>query len=471
MSKKLLSASSLASAVLIVLAGIPAAALAGNTVTGQYAVVAGGNSNTASGNYSAVGGGDYDQATADYATVVGGTGNSAGGQYAAVGGGSYNNASGYNSIIAGGVGNTANNYYATVCGGGSNTASGNSAFIGAGGDNYADGDDSAIGGGQWNMADGNFAMVPGGSWNEAGGSYSFAGGLHAMVRNAGGAGNTNGDRGTFVWADSTGYSSSNTLGTLFSSTGSNQFLIRANGGFGLNDTPPNSNIAMTIASTSSNDNRAQIYLHQNNSNNGVLLIGGDATTGSNSSANDASFYIDQYNASSQVHRLTLDGSGNLKVTAQAYKPGGGSWAASSDGRLKKNVQPLDHALDRLLALRGVTFEYAQHDDGMHPAGTFTGFIAQEVQPTFPEWIGHDENGYLTVGPQGFEALTVEALRQIRHDDDTRIAKLESENATLREQLADQLKAQAASIAQLREQVALLAANATANMAATASTSN
>jgi hypothetical protein len=226
---------------------------------------------------------------------------------------------------------------------------------------------------------------------------------------------------------------------------------------------------MTIASTSNNSNRALVYLHQNNSNNGILLIGGDATTGSNSSANDASFYVDQYNVSSQVHRLTLDGSGNLKVTAQAYKPGGGSWAASSDGRLKSNVQPLDHALDRLLALRGVTFEYTKHDDSMHPSGTFTGFIAQEVQPTFPNWIGHDEQGYLTVGPQGFEALTVEALRQLKATEDTRIAKLETENAALRAQLTDQVKSQAASIAELREQLAVLT-SATHAPAAVASNS-
>jgi hypothetical protein len=212
---------------------------------------------------------------------------------------------------------------------------------------------------------------------------------------------------------------------------------------------------MTIASTASNDNRAQIYLHQHNSSNGILIIGGDATTGSNSKANDASFYISQYDGADQTRRLTLDANGNFKVTAQASKPGGGSWASSSDGRLKKNVQPLEHALDRLLALRGVTFEYAQHDGEMHPPGTFTGFIAQEVAPTFPNWVGHDEAGYLTVGPQGFEALTVEALRQLKAADDARIARLEAENALLREQVAEQVQAQAVSIAQLREQLALL----------------
>lgn len=144
------------------------------------------------------------------------------------------------------------------------------------------------------------------------------------------------------------------------------------------------------------------------------------------------------------------------MTAQAFKPGGGPWASSSDARLKKNVQTLDHALGQLLALHGVTFEYARHDGSMHPPGTFTGFIAQEVQATFPDWIGRDEHGYLTVGPQGFEALTVEALRELKSSDEARSARLEAENAALRDRLA-QLDAQGATIAALREQLTALAA--------------
>jgi hypothetical protein len=57
-----------------------------------------------------------------------------------------------------------------------------------------------------------------------------------------------------------------------------------------------------------------------------------------------------------------------------------------DGRLKKNVVPLEHALDRLLALRGVSFEYAQPDATLRPPGVHIGFIAQEVQPVFPRWV-------------------------------------------------------------------------------------
>jgi len=250
-----------------------------------------------------------------------------------------------------------------------------------------------------------------------------------------------------VWSDDIAVPPS----SVYSSSGPNQFLVRANGGFALNTTPVNANVAMTIAAPASNPGYASIFLRQSNSDNGVLVSSGDASTGLTNSANNAAFYVDQYNGSGHTRRLSLDAAGNLVVTAQAYKPGGGSWAASSDARLKTNVQPLDHALDRLLALRGVTFEYTHPDHGMHPVGTFTGFIAQEVEPNFPNWIDRDEKGYMTVGPQGFEALTVEALRTL----ETENAALMLDNKTLHEQLAQQEKL-ATDVAELRQQVAALA---------------
>ena len=75
---------------------------------------------------------------------------------------------------------------------------------------------------------------------------------------------------------------------------------------------------------------------------------------------------------------------------------------------------------------------------MHPDGRHTGFIAQEVQQVFPDWVGMAPDGYLTVGPNGFEALAVEALRDLRAEKDAEISTLHDElrrsaeiNASLR----------------------------------------
>lgn len=131
------------------------------------------------------------------------------------------------------------------------------------------------------------------------------------------------------------------------------------------------------------------------------------------------------------------GVGNVEVlSGNGFKPGGGAWAAVSDARLKRNVEPLETALDRLLELRGVSFEYLPNDSPLRPAGKHNGFIAQEVQKVFPEWVGEGKDGYLFVAPTGFEALTVEALRDLKAEKDVELEALRSDNEALRAELAE-----------------------------------
>jgi len=125
----------------------------------------------------------------------------------------------------------------------------------------------------------------------------------------------------------------------------------------------------------------------------------------------------------------------LAVNGQAAKPGGGDWAALSDRRLKKDIEPLLGALDRVLALRGVTFEYNDPHTPLTLPGRQVGFIAQDVEGVFPEWVSEGENGYKYVAPRGFQALIVEALRELRQEKEAQIRALQDESATLRARLA------------------------------------
>jgi hypothetical protein len=114
----------------------------------------------------------------------------------------------------------------------------------------------------------------------------------------------------------------------------------------------------------------------------------------------------------------------LHVNGSAGKPGGGSWSNSSDARLKKNVRELDGALDALLSLRGVTFEYVDPAAIRELPGERIGMIAQEVERVFPDWVDEGPGGYKRVTYRGFEALTVEALRELAATKDAQIAQLE-----------------------------------------------
>ncbi len=124
----------------------------------------------------------------------------------------------------------------------------------------------------------------------------------------------------------------------------------------------------------------------------------------------------------------------LEVNGSAGKPGGGSWSNSSDRRLKKNIQDLAGSLEKLMKLRGVSFEYIDPKAINELEGERIGVIAQEVEKVFPDWVHQRDDGYKAVTFRGFEALTVEALCELRSEKDEQIQTLEAENDQLRERL-------------------------------------
>jgi hypothetical protein len=85
----------------------------------------------------------------------------------------------------------------------------------------------------------------------------------------------------------------------------------------------------------------------------------------------------------------------------------------SDMRLKRDVAALEGALDRLLQLRGVTFDWNELGPKDGDGEKQIGFIAQEVETIFPQWVRSNGDGYKHLAIRGFEALAVEALRQLQ----------------------------------------------------------
>lgn len=152
--------------------------------------------------------------------------------------------------------------------------------------------------------------------------------------------------------------------------------------------------------------------------------------------NDSAFRIQKpAGAVLAVRTLTAGGALNLELfEGQAYKPGGGSWGVASDERLKKNVTSLTGALDSLLQLRSVSFEYKDPAAIHELPGRHNGFIAQEVEKVFPEWVNPIAGGMKAVSPVGFESLTVQALREIRDEKDSQIQTLRKQNEDLKSRL-------------------------------------
>jgi hypothetical protein len=114
----------------------------------------------------------------------------------------------------------------------------------------------------------------------------------------------------------------------------------------------------------------------------------------------------------------------LTVNGSASKPGGGSWTDSSDISLKQNIQPLDDALEQLLRLRGVRFEWKDPRSMGNLTGPQTGLIAQEVEKVFPGWVSTRGDGLKNLTVRGFEALAVEAFRALQNQIQALQARIE-----------------------------------------------
>ena len=70
----------------------------------------------------------------------------------------------------------------------------------------------------------------------------------------------------------------------------------------------------------------------------------------------------------------------------ATKPGGGTWTAPSDVRLKTSVAPYETGLAAIVQLQPVTYEY-NGEAGMPTGQTFHGVIADDAVVPMPETVG------------------------------------------------------------------------------------
>jgi hypothetical protein len=105
------------------------------------------------------------------------------------------------------------------------------------------------------------------------------------------------------------------------------------------------------------------------------------------------------------NKLTIDSSGNLVAD--------GNVTAYSDIRLKKDIEVIPNALDKVLSLRGVTYTDIESDDRR------TGVVAQEVQSVLPEAVRENEE-YLSVAYGNLVGLLIESVKEL----EARVRELE-----------------------------------------------
>jgi hypothetical protein len=105
----------------------------------------------------------------------------------------------------------------------------------------------------------------------------------------------------------------------------------------------------------------------------------------------------------------------------------------SDARTKTNVAELSDVLDKLEAIRGVSFERLGSHAPSAPSeqGRNIGVIAQEVETAFPELVSeHGDEGHKAVDYSGLTGILVEAAKELKAENEALKTKLNSRNDEL-----------------------------------------
>lgn len=107
------------------------------------------------------------------------------------------------------------------------------------------------------------------------------------------------------------------------------------------------------------------------------------------------------NASNVGIGTTTPDTYKLRVAGQVAATG---FIYDSDRNLKKNIKTLDHSLEKILALRGVSFTWRENDTNS------IGVIAQEVEKVYPELVT-TSNGTKAVQYGNLVAPLIEAIKE------------------------------------------------------------
>lgn len=193
-----------------------------------------------------------------------------------------------------------------------------------------------------------------------------------------------------------------------------------------------------------------IHVGYSNTNNGTydLRFGGASTgegIGSKRTAGGNQGGLDFY--TNYTSRMSITTAGNVGIginapTTKLHVNGDVrcfNIFTNSDRRYKANIQTLGGAMDKVMAMRGTSYDFAanQLPEG-YTAGKQVGFIAQEMKAVMPELVKEDAEGMMSINYIGVIPVLVEALKEqheVIEEKETRIAALEAQNSELQTRLA------------------------------------
>ncbi len=222
--------------------------------------------------------------------------------------------------------------------------------------------------------------------------------------------------GISVNASTGGVTITNTINNTNQLTNGAGYITSSGTAAAVSQTVSGTNSAELVRGNMADNDQFRILVGGSSSNAGFVEI---ATADDGTEPILVRQYTGVFSSLSRTAQL-LDGSGNTTFPGDVT-------AYSSDERLKENVQNIPNALDKVLSLNGVTFDWKQEafDAGFNPKikEGDAGVLAQQVQAVLPQAVkpapfdldtdGNSISGkdYLTVQYEKLAPLFIEAIKE------------------------------------------------------------
>jgi hypothetical protein len=108
----------------------------------------------------------------------------------------------------------------------------------------------------------------------------------------------------------------------------------------------------------------------------------------------------QFRANGNITRMEIYANGNAWLQ--------GNLTQASDSRLKKEINPLQNSLQKIIQLNGYNYYWKNENADK---SLQTGVLAQEVQKLFPELVKEDKDRILSVNYSGLIPLLIESIKE------------------------------------------------------------
>jgi hypothetical protein len=157
------------------------------------------------------------------------------------------------------------------------------------------------------------------------------------------------------------------------------------------------------------------------------------------------------NTGTLTERMRITNTGNVGIGTAApgglfelslnegRKPASNTWTITSDSRLKNVNGIYEKGLAEILQLKPIRYNYKNTEKRTFDPKVLDkeafGFLAQEVQPLFPEAVGTDPDGYLNFDLHPILIASINALKELNAKNEQleqKSIQLEKENQSLKE---------------------------------------